>query len=279
MVDNEVPRRTEPQADGCVVVGCDGSWESLEAVDVAAREARWRGQELVVVTLEEGMGRGAHGPRDWAGSAREVAEEVRSAGARALERLRTTDVPARTVTAATAASPALEPLAQRASVLVLGRHGARGVGIFTMGSPSEALARRLGVPGDGGGADRSAGGADELRGHGRAAREAQRREGCCPRASPPRRRRGGRLLTLGGRGARCRRRPGADPRLAADRRALRRAGGRRAARRGLRDLGPPRRPAAGAAGPRPLTRTGRGRPRRPGAGAACPTAVLATCSS
>ncbi|GAA4729098.1 universal stress protein [Pedococcus ginsenosidimutans] len=144
MVDNEAPRRTEPAPAGCVVVGCDGSWESLEAVDVAKREALWRGQELVVVTLEEGLGRRAHRPRDWAGASQEVAEEARSAGARALERLGAVDFPVRTVVAASAASPALEPLARQASVLVLGRHGAGGLGTFTMGSPSEALARRLG---------------------------------------------------------------------------------------------------------------------------------------
>jgi len=146
MVDNEAARRTAPEPGGCVVVGCDGSWESLEAVDVAAREALWRREELVVVTLEEGLGRDAHRPRDWAGSTREAAEEARSAVSRALERLSAADVTARAVVAASAASPALDPLAQRASVLVLGRHGARGIGIFTMGSLSEALARRLGCP-------------------------------------------------------------------------------------------------------------------------------------
>ena len=146
MVDNEALRRTEPAPAGCVVVGCDGSWESLEAVDVAKREAMWRRQELVVVTLEEGLGRGAHRPSDWAGASREDAEEAGSAGARALERLGPVDFPVRTLVAASAASPALEPLAQQASVLVLGRHGAGGLGTFTMGSPSEALARRLGCP-------------------------------------------------------------------------------------------------------------------------------------
>lgn len=134
------------QQDPAVVVGCDGSWESLEAVDVAADEALQRGRDLVVLTIEDGPGRDVRQLNEWSRAAKESAHEAHAAGRRALERVGGRVRTVTAVSARTVEAPELAALAARAEVLVVGRHGSRGLGAFASGSTSEQLTRRLGCP-------------------------------------------------------------------------------------------------------------------------------------
>lgn len=134
------------QQDPAVVVGCDGSWESMEAVDVAVEEAARRGLPLVVLTIEDGPGREVRHLGDWSRATSEGTLQAEATGRRALERVgsRWTDVTV--VSAASVQSPQVEALAARARLLVVGRHGSRGLGAFASGSTSEQLMRCLGTP-------------------------------------------------------------------------------------------------------------------------------------
>ncbi|MEP6855023.1 MAG: universal stress protein, partial [Pedococcus sp.] len=126
--------------------GCDGSWESLDAVETAVREALWREQPLVVLTVADKPGQQVRQLGDWARSSAEGERDAQSVGRRALDRVGDR-VPAVTaVTASSAQAPELEDLAARASLLVVGRHGSHGLGAFALGSTSEQLVRRLGCP-------------------------------------------------------------------------------------------------------------------------------------
>ena len=73
------------QQDPAVVVGCDGSWESLEAVDVAVDEALQRGRDLVVLTIEDGPGRDVRQLNEWSRAAKESAHEAHAAGPERFE--------------------------------------------------------------------------------------------------------------------------------------------------------------------------------------------------
>lgn len=134
-----------PEEGLAVVVGCDGSWESVEAVDVAVEEARRRALPLVVLTVEDGRGAGLHDLRDWSRASAEGALWAGAIGCRALERVGDR-VPVTALTATEVDSPQLDGLAGGTTLLVVGRHGSGGLGAFASGSTSEQLVRRLRCP-------------------------------------------------------------------------------------------------------------------------------------
>ena len=134
------------QQDPAVVVGCDGSWESMEAVDVAVDEALQRGLALVVLTIEDGPGRDVRQLGEWSRATEESANEAQAAGRRALERVGGRVSAVTAVSARGVEAPELVALAARTELLVVGRHGSRGLGAFASGSTSEQLTRRLRCP-------------------------------------------------------------------------------------------------------------------------------------
>ncbi|WP_406830718.1 universal stress protein [Pedococcus sp. KACC 23699] len=134
------------QQDPAVVVGCDGSWESMEAVDVAVEEAARRRLHLVVLTIEDEADRGVRHLGDWSRATSESTLQAEATGRRAVERIGSRWSHVTVVSAETVESPQVEALAARARLLVVGRHGSRGLGAFASGSTSEQLVRRLGCP-------------------------------------------------------------------------------------------------------------------------------------
>lgn len=129
-----------------VVVGCDGSWESLRSVGTAAREARARGAVLVLLSFAR--------PRP-AERLADLREAESAALAEAMATVKHAAVVARgaradasveTMVLGSWEDPRLEELAHRAVLLVLGGHGRGGQCAFSLGSASSELVRRLGVP-------------------------------------------------------------------------------------------------------------------------------------
>jgi len=137
---------TDQVPSGAVVVGCDGSWQSLRSVAAATREAAARGAALVLLALARPR------PADRLAELRE-AESAAVAEATATVK--------HAVTVARASRPEvrvealvvrswqdhrLEGLARTATLLVLGSHGRGGQAAFSLGSASGDLVRLLRVP-------------------------------------------------------------------------------------------------------------------------------------
>lgn len=129
-----------------VVVGCDGSWYSHVAVARATREAAVRGAGLVVlVVAKRPAGRRLSELREaesaaWA--------QATATAKRAATVARATD-PSVRVEMLVVTSPEdqrLGELADRASLLVLGGHGAGGQSAFSLASMSGELVRRFPTP-------------------------------------------------------------------------------------------------------------------------------------
>ena len=136
------------QADGPVVVGCDGSWHSETAVVAATHEAARRGVSLVLLAVADQ--RGSQPDRlSWV--ARHEAEAMQTALAvakRGQWRAHHTDPSVATQVVAVAGHDAAElaGLARGAGLLVLGGHGGRGQLAFSLGSTSAELARVFRCP-------------------------------------------------------------------------------------------------------------------------------------
>ncbi|MEO7270079.1 MAG: universal stress protein [Knoellia sp.] len=135
--------------DSCtVVVGCDGSWHSYRAVDVAAREAAQRGCRLTLLVV----------PRDDVPHDDEPLSGYSAAERRGRSRAHVTAQLARERALAAAPhvgvdivvddldGPALQALAERAAMLVVGGHGRGGQRALSLSSLSDSLVRRLRVP-------------------------------------------------------------------------------------------------------------------------------------
>ena len=126
-----------------VVVGCDGSWASGIATRTASLEAGRRGEDLVVVRVAEHLSaRAAAGRPPGRGEVRDH-ELVQRAATEAEEADPTVRV--ETVVAQSLEDPLLSELADRSTLLVLGRR-TRGHHPFRPGSTSDVLARRFGRP-------------------------------------------------------------------------------------------------------------------------------------
>jgi len=137
-----------PQATGTVVVGCDGSWESQNAVVSAAFEASARRTGLVLLAVAKHR---PYWPDSLAWVARAEAESSRHACAVAEHALAYVvathpTLAVHTVVVAELDSPELADVARHAGLLVLGRRGDRGQVAFSMGSTSAELARRFHCP-------------------------------------------------------------------------------------------------------------------------------------
>jgi nucleotide-binding universal stress UspA family protein len=140
---------TEAQetANQTVVVGCDGSWDSLRAVEVAAHEAASRHTALVILALPS--------PADlYSDTLDEVIRRERTSLDRgeavargAVERARAAEPHLRVEVLVTLQhSTELTALAARAGLLVLGGHGRGGQSTFSFGSTSAFLSHRFRVP-------------------------------------------------------------------------------------------------------------------------------------
>ncbi|MDR6864767.1 universal stress protein [Phycicoccus sp. 3266] len=126
-----------------VVVGCDGSWASGIATRAAALEAGRRGEDLVVVRVAEHLSaRTASGHPAGHTELRDH-ELVQRAATEAEEADPTVRV--ETVVAQSLEDPLLSELADRSTLLVLGRR-TRGHHPFRPGSTSDALARQFARP-------------------------------------------------------------------------------------------------------------------------------------
>jgi len=122
---------------GPVVVGCDGSWPSAQAVIAAARMAHRRGTPLKLLAVERpSESRGAAAER-----ARSVAETARMQ-AHSIEPAVETDV----LVVTDIRDQRVDQLANEASVLVLGAYGGGGQVALSLGSTSEALSRAFACP-------------------------------------------------------------------------------------------------------------------------------------
>ena len=133
---------------GTVVVGCDSSAESQNAVVVATREASRRDTGLVVLGVAE------HRPYwpdslTWVARAEaESTQQAQAAADRAMAIALETDrsVAVRTAIVQEANSLELDEVARQAGLLILGRRGDGGQATFSLGSTSAELGRRFHCP-------------------------------------------------------------------------------------------------------------------------------------
>lgn len=133
--------------DELVVVGSDGSWQSLEAVEVATTEAARRGSDLVVLTVLSNDGRPS-GLSNQRGFDENALRSARAIATRAATRAEEVDD---TVTVHVEVLTSLEDLVladliERCSLLVLGGHSAGGQVAFSDGSSSSEFMRRFTAP-------------------------------------------------------------------------------------------------------------------------------------
>ena len=134
---------------GTVVVGCDGSWQSRLALERAATEARRRGARLVVLGVAvPGRAGQVFSRGDWARVSNEAVQSARYVVTDACRRVSEAypDVPVSTVVAESVKDREVAELGDLAELLVLGRRGAGGRGVFVLGSMSDELAQRFWCP-------------------------------------------------------------------------------------------------------------------------------------
>jgi nucleotide-binding universal stress UspA family protein len=141
--------QTDPTAVGAcrdVVVADDGGWGSHRALEQATREAELRGVGLVVVTVRSTPQVEPTGYAAWTRAehdAADLADTVNDAAQRRAQDV-SPGLPVRGVV--TSSVDDLVPLARIAGLLVVGRHGASGHGVFRMGTTSADLVAMFGCP-------------------------------------------------------------------------------------------------------------------------------------
>ena len=129
-----------------VVVAVDGGWGSRRALEQAGREADLRGAGLVVVTVRTTPRVEPTGYAAWARAERDAADHAtRCQFLRAASR---SGCPTRVAVRGVVASCVddLSLVAAHAGLLVLGRSGASGQGVFRMGTTSGELVTVFGCP-------------------------------------------------------------------------------------------------------------------------------------
>jgi len=134
--------------NGTVVVGCDSSGESRNAVVEATREASRRGAELVLLSVAEHR---PYWPESlaWVARAEAVSDQQAQAAAdRAMASALATDrsVAVRIAIVHGADSLELDDMARHTGLLVLGGRGDGGQLTFSLGSTSAELGRRFHCP-------------------------------------------------------------------------------------------------------------------------------------
>lgn len=135
--------------DQAVVVGCDGSRSSDEALVCAVDEAQRRGAPLRLV---HSVGAMTYGPSEFGGS-QVAASDVRAAGERVLDRARSLvqeRAPDLAVSTAVhteqSATAALTEEGARAALVVVGSHGRGGFAGLVLGSTSASVAAHARCP-------------------------------------------------------------------------------------------------------------------------------------
>src|SRR5665647_23 len=137
-----------PGHNGTVVVGCDSSGESQNAVVEATQEASRRGSELVLLSVAEHR---PYWPDSLAWVARaegESAQQAQAAADCAMASALATDrsVAVRIAIVHEADSLELDDMARQTGLLVLGGRGDGGQMTFSLGSTSAELGRRFHCP-------------------------------------------------------------------------------------------------------------------------------------
>ena len=136
-----------PGPTGTVVVGCDSSWASQNAVIAATRQAALRGATLVLLAVVE---RRPYRPDglSWVAREAESAQEARAAIdlAMAMVAAAGASIAVQTVIVNALESCELADVAGKTELLVLGRRGDGGQLAFSLGSTSWELARRFHCP-------------------------------------------------------------------------------------------------------------------------------------
>jgi nucleotide-binding universal stress UspA family protein len=140
---------TEAQetANQTVVVGCDGSWDSLRAVEAAAHEAASRHTALVILALPSAADLYSDTLDEVIRRERTSLDRGEAVARGAVERARAAEPHLRVEVLVTLQhSTELTALAARAGLLVLGGHGRGGQSTFSFGSTSAFLSHRFRAP-------------------------------------------------------------------------------------------------------------------------------------
>ena len=138
--------RTELVDARVVVVADDGGWSGRRAVEQAAREAERRRARLVVATVITTSPVIPEGLAAWTRAEGDATDHARDVNAAAQRRVRDRRPRLAVDGVVTNSVSDLAAVAERAGLLVLGRHGASGQGVFRMGTISGDLLRQFRCP-------------------------------------------------------------------------------------------------------------------------------------
>ena len=129
-----------------VVVADDGGWGSHRALEQASREADLRGVGLVVVTVRTMPFVEPTGYAAWTRAENDAADYASNVNLAAQRRVRDARPGLHVEGAVVSSVDDLVPVAANAGLLVLGRHGAGGQGVFRMGTTSGDLVKAFPCP-------------------------------------------------------------------------------------------------------------------------------------
>jgi len=129
-----------------VVVADDGGWGSHRALEQAGREADLRGVGLVVVTVRTMPFVEPTGYAAWTRAENDAADYASNVNLAAQRRVRDARPGLHVEGAVVSSVDDLVPVAANAGLLVLGRHGAGGQGVFRMGTTSGDLVKAFPCP-------------------------------------------------------------------------------------------------------------------------------------
>jgi nucleotide-binding universal stress UspA family protein len=129
-----------------VVVADDGGWGSRRALDQAGREAELRGVGLVVVTVRSTPFVEPTGFAAWKRAENDAADYASTVNLSAQRRVRDTHPELPITSAVVSSVNDLVPMAANTGLLVLGRNGVSGQGVFRMGTTSSDLVTTFRCP-------------------------------------------------------------------------------------------------------------------------------------
>ncbi len=129
-----------------VVVADDGGWGSHRALEQAGREADLRGVGLVVVTVRTTPFVEPTGYAAWTRAENDAADYSGTVNLMAQRRVRDARPGLHVEGAVVSGVDDLAPVAANAGLLVLGRHGVGGQGVFRIGTTSGDLVKAFSCP-------------------------------------------------------------------------------------------------------------------------------------